>query len=89
MRIRRIDLLEAFIESRNDGDIVFSQDLIDYFKAEKAKYPDRMMNILDIGLRTATVMLKSSERVTVRKLTGQERRTFKRGTTYMFTITKG
>lgn len=89
MTLRRIDLVEAFIESRADGDIIFSQDLIDYFECEKRKYPDRMKKVLDIGLRTATSLLRNSERVSARRLTRHEQRTYKRDTTYIFTIMKG
>lgn len=89
MMLRRIDLLEAFIESRVDGDTVFSQDLVDYFEREKQKYPDRMKKVLDINLRMATSLLRSSERVVGRRLTRHEQRTYKRDVTYIFTIMKG
>lgn len=89
MKIRRADLLEAFIESRKDGEQIFSQDLVDYFENEKTKYPGRMVNVLDIGLRAATAMLSGSERIMARRLSRQEQRTYKRDITYIFTIMKG
>ena len=89
MILRRIDLLEDFIESRKDGDTVFSQDLVDYFVEMQERDPVRVKKILGISHRMATRMLRNSERVVSRMLTRQERRTFKTGTTYIFTITKG